>query len=51
MLCHDFLYLITLMHAFYSINEEAKVPLVYLVQSLVFNISIDVVMNICMLMV
>lgn len=42
------------MHAFYSINEEGKVPLVYLDESLMFNISVDVVMvmmNICALMV
>jgi len=51
MLCHEFLCLITLIHAFYSINEEEKVPLVYLDQSLMFNIPVDVMMNICMLMV
>lgn len=47
MLCHEFLYLITLMHAFCSINEEEKVPLVYLDQSLMFNIPVDVVMMLC----
>lgn len=39
-----FLHLITFMNAFYSVNEEEKVPLVYLGQSLTFNVSIDVVM-------